>query len=164
MDFYDLLFNYGLRHTRNRELVEDSIQNIFSYFIKVREGLAPVNNLFGYLLKSFRNQLFLELKKNDKFISTDTFNESDFEYFTSQEENIITEEESRLISSSVQRSLSLLPSKQQEIIYLRFDCGFSYPAISDILGITVESCQKTIFRAIKSLREDLKTGIKTSPL
>lgn len=160
LDFYDHLFNYGLKHTKNREVIEDSIQNIFSYFLKVRKNLGPVNNLFGYLLKSYRNQLFHELAKHNKFISTEEFSDSDFEYFRSQEQNIIDQEENHIIKSSIQKSISLLPSKQQEIIYLRFDCGFSYPDISVILNISVESCHKTIYRAIRTIREDVKIKIR----
>jgi hypothetical protein len=37
LDHYDLLFNYGLKYTKEISLIEDSIQNVFSYFLKVRK-------------------------------------------------------------------------------------------------------------------------------
>jgi RNA polymerase sigma factor (sigma-70 family) len=164
MDFYDLLFNYGFKHTHNIQIIEDSIQNIFCYFLKTRKNLMQVNNLFGYLIKSFRNQLFTDIKKQNKYFPTDLIPESCFDYFRSHEQIIIEQEEFDFIDFTVKKSISRLPYKQQEIMYLRFDCGLSYEDISVILEISIDSCHKTTYRAIKAIREEVNVNIRTELL
>ena len=46
---YDLLYSFGLKYTKDSQLIEDSIQNIFSYFLKSVSHLMPVYNLRAYL-------------------------------------------------------------------------------------------------------------------
>jgi RNA polymerase sigma factor (sigma-70 family) len=54
----------------------------------------------------------------------------------------------------VRECIQKLSAKQQEIIYLRFECDLSYEDISDMLEITVESCHKSIYRSIRSIRAE----------
>lgn len=152
MDHYDLLFNYGLKYTKETSLIEDSIQNVFSYFLKVRKSLNPVHNLTGYLLKTFRRQLFHDLKEQKKLSLCDQLPEDNFNYYISPEEEISDKEEQDQVQLIVKKCISNLSVKQQEIIYLRFECGLPYREISDILDLTVESCHTTIYRAIVEIR------------
>ena len=66
--YYDRLYSYGLKHSSDKQLVEDTIQNIFLNFIKYRQNIGQVRNLAGYLISSFRHQLFLDLNKQKKTI------------------------------------------------------------------------------------------------
>lgn len=152
LDHYDFLFNYGLKYTREISVIEDSIQNVFSYFLKVRKSLNPVNNLTGYLLKTFRRQLFHDLKKQKKLIFTEHLPEDSFNYYESPEQEISDHEAQDQIRLLVKRCINNIPAKQKEIIYLRYECGLSYEDISEMLEITVESCHKSIYRSIKAIR------------
>lgn len=151
---YDILFNYGLKITNDRHIVEDSIQNLFSNLLKTRKNLGLVNNVVGYLLKSFRHQLVLDLKSHKKLIYTETQIEDSFNYFESPEQVIINQEDSDQIDSIMKICIGKLNPKQQEIIFLRFEHELSYEEISSILGLTVESCHTTIYRTIKSIRTE----------
>lgn len=82
----------------------------------------------------------------------ETFNVEQFDYFNSPEQEIIDQEESLQINKIIRCCIEELPPKQQEIIYLRFEHELSYEDISYILEITVESCHKTVYRSIKSIR------------
>lgn len=156
LDHYDLLFNYGLKYTKEISLIEDSIQNVFSYFLKVRKSLSPVHNLTGYLLKTLRRQLFHDLKEQKKLLLVEQLPEDNFHYYKSPEEEISDQEEQDQIQLLVKKCISSLTVKQQEMIYLRYECGLSYGDISDILDITVESCHKTIYRSIIAIRVEVE--------
>lgn len=149
---FDLLFTFGLKYTSDRQTIEDSIQNIFSYFLKVRKSLGPVNNIPGFLLKCFRRQLFIELKKQKKLLLTENFPEDHFNYSNSPEQDFIDHEEYDHLRTVVNQCITNLTVKQQEIIYLRFECELSYEDIANILEITVESCHKSVYRSINAIR------------
>lgn len=158
-DHFDLLFSYGLKYTSDRQTIEDSIQNIFAYFLKVRKSLTPVNNIRGFLLKCFRRQLFLELKKQKRFFQTEDSLENSLNYSNSPEQDRIDNEEADDLQVVVNKCISNLTSKQQEIIYLRFTCELPYNEISNILQINVESCHKMVYRSIKAIRLEAEKTI-----
>ena len=149
--YYDLLFNFGLKHTNDRQIVEDSIQNTFSYFLKVRKKLRLVKNVSGYIFISFRRQLLLDLKKQKKSLLTGKLSNDIFEYFSNPEQDLANQEYENQLRNVVRECIRNLSAKQQEIIYLRYECDLSYKEISDILEITVESCHKSIYRSIKAI-------------
>lgn len=150
-DHYDLLFNFGLKHTSDKQIIEDAIQNTFGYFLKVRKKLGLVNNVPGYLFMSFRRQLLLDLKQK-KTLFIEQLSENNFDYFSNPEQELSDEEDENQLRRVVKECIEKLPAKQQEIIYLKFECDLSYEDISGMLDITVESCHKSVYRSIKSIR------------
>ncbi len=159
-EFYDMLFTVGLRYTSDVQIIEDSIQNIFIYLLKNRTKIKKVTKVQGYLIKSFRHQLFLDLKKQKKLSFLENLPENKFEYFNSIEYSISKQEETDEILSALRKSIKNLSAKQQEIIYLRFDCDLSYEEISTILEISVDSCYKSVYRAIKIVKSDIEIYLK----
>lgn len=151
-DHYDLLFSFGLKHTNDRQIIEDSIQNTFIYFLKARKQLGLVNNVPGYLFISFRRQLLLDLKKQKKSLFTGKLTDDNFEYFTNPEQDLADQDNENQLRRIVRECILRLTAKQKEIMYLRFECELSYEDISDMLEITVESCHKSIYRSIKTIR------------
>jgi RNA polymerase sigma factor (sigma-70 family) len=153
-DHYDLLFNFGLKHTLDTQIIEDSIQNTFGYLLKVRKQLGLVNNVPGYLFMSFRRQLFLDLKKQKKSLFAEKLSENQFDYFSNPEQELSDLENENELRRVVKDCISKLSAKQQEMIYLRYECDLSYEDISLMLDITVESCHKSIYRSIKAIRTE----------
>ncbi|WP_235934119.1 RNA polymerase sigma factor [Sunxiuqinia indica] len=155
-DYFDILYNLGIKFSTDSQIIENSIQNLFSYLLKKRERLTPVTNLRSYLIKSFRNQLFKDLKKQKKLVLPDQITDSQFDYYSSTEQVIIENEEIAEMQNALKKCLNKLNSKQQELIYLRFDCEMSYKEIASILDITVEACYKSIYRLIKIIKKDIE--------
>jgi RNA polymerase sigma factor (sigma-70 family) len=150
LDHYDVLFNFGLKYTTDKQIIENAIQAVFSYFLKVRKKLGAVNNISGYLIQSFRRQLLLELKNQKKIVPFETLHEG-FGFFSAQEQDEYMEEGDQKLKI-VKQIISELSPKQQEIIYLRFNCNLSYEEISSLLEITVESCYKSVYRSVSAIR------------
>lgn len=154
--YYDQLFAYGLKHTSDKQIVEDSIQDVFINFIRVRESIGNVKNLTGYLISSFRRQLFLEVNKQKNTRLTELLPEEHFDYFQSSVDDNSDNENLERIHSTIKQCVSHLTDKQQEIIFLRFESEISYEEISEMLNISVDSCYKSVFRSIKAIRSEVK--------
>ena len=150
--YFDVLFDYGLKHTSNRQSVEDAIQDVFINLIKSRKRLGDIKNLTGYLICTFRRQLFLDLNKQEKFILTEKLPEEHFNYFRSPEHDFSDNENLEILHSTIKKCIGNLTSKQKEIIFLRFERELSYEAIAETLQISVESCYKSTYRSIKTIR------------
>jgi len=154
--YYDLLFDYGLRHTTDRQLVEDVIQDIFISLIKHRKSIGIVKSLKGYLISTFRRRLVLNLDKKKKTILTPTLPEEHFDYFKSPVDDESEIDKTERIYSTIRQSIAKLTDKQREIIYLRFEREISYEEISVMLNISVDSCYKSTYRSIKSIRFEVE--------
>lgn len=153
---YNLLYYVGLKYTSDIQVVEDSIQNVFVNLLKNRTKLSPVINVRGFLIKSFRRQLFLDLKKQKKLSLIGQITESQFDYFNGTEENLYEKDEPDELQNALKMSLIKLSDRQKEIIYLRYDCDLSYEEISGILEISVESCYQSVYRSIKTMKFDIE--------
>jgi RNA polymerase sigma factor (sigma-70 family) len=154
LHYYDLLFDFGRRHSNDKQLVEDTIQDIFVNFIKVRESIGIVKNLNGYLFCIFRRQLFHDINKQHFIFPTEQISEECFDYFKSPEQEISEKENIERIHLTIKQCIGKLTAKQQEIMFLRFEREISYEDIAESLNISVDSCYKAVHRAIKMVRSE----------
>jgi RNA polymerase sigma factor (sigma-70 family) len=152
-DHFDLLYNFGFKYTSDTGAIENSIQNIFGYFLKKRNKLGPVNNMSGYLIQCFRHELYLALKKQKKIVLCQTIPEGYFNHDSAQKENESGEKREQL-HQTMMAIIKKLNPKQQKIINLRFIERFSYKEISDMLNISVDSCYKSVYRSVTSIRHE----------
>jgi|SRR5665647_893726 len=154
--YYDLLFDYGQRHTSDRQLVEDVIQDVFINLIKLRKSIGIVKDLDGYFISSYRRQLFLDINKQRKTILTEYFPENNFDYFKSPAIDISENENTERLYSTIKHCIENLTAKQREIIFLRFESEISYEDIANTLNISVDSCYKSTYRSIKIIRSEVE--------
>ncbi len=153
--YYDFLFDYGLRLTRNIQAVEDTIQNMFVNFLNTRERIGEVKNLSGYLVSIFRRTLFKELEAHNKIFRDDTSDNLQFDFFKSVEDSEVHDKiKLEKTYDAIKESIRKLSNRQREIIYLKFEKEISYEEISEILEISVDSCYKLLYRAIASIRKE----------
>jgi RNA polymerase sigma factor (sigma-70 family) len=159
---YNMLYYVGLKYTTDIQVIEDAIQNLFVNLLKNRTRLNPVINVRGFLIKSFRRQLFLDLKKQKKLSLFGQITEAPFDYFYGTEDNLADKDESDELQGALKQSLLNLSDRQKEIIYFRYDCDLSYEEISGILGISVESCYQSVYRSVKTLKADIEKMLPKS--
>jgi RNA polymerase sigma factor (sigma-70 family) len=153
----DGLFLYGSKLCADRELVRDCIQEIFvDLFLKRKKMNREIINLKSYLFVSLRNCI---LKKAEKTRKLDTIggndDENDGPFYTEYNflDKYIELEISTEIKKKLQSKINNLPSRQKEIIYLKFEEEMDYPEIARILKISVESARKLLYRALLTLRK-----------
>lgn len=157
--YYTQLYSYGMKLSGNKELVKDSIQNIFTYIWWKKETLGDAQNVKSYLLASFRRELLLQLKKKRNFLQIDS--ELDFEpdlNFTA-EEKMIQQEQNVHLSTIIVAGINSLPARQKEIIYLRFVTGLDAEAIANIMSLQPQSVYNLLSEALKRLKQKLSGKI-----
>jgi len=157
-DHFDLLYNFGFKYTSDTDAIENSIQNIFGYFLKKRNKLGAVNNMSGYLIQCFRHELYLALKKQKKIVLCQTIPEGYFNHDSAQKENESGEKREQL-HQTMMAIIKKLNPKQQKIINLRFIEQLSYKEISGMLNISVDSCYKSVYRSIASIRHEAERDL-----
>lgn len=150
--YYDFLFDYGMRLTKDTQAVEDAIQSEFLSMIRSRENMTPIKNLPGYIISSFRRQLVKNLKIQRKLVLLEDMQEEPFFYYKTSEQDNSDQERQEQVCSVVKRCINQLTSRQKEIIFLRFEKEISYEEISEMLNISVESCYKSVYRTIKTIK------------
>ncbi|MNL66075.1 RNA polymerase sigma factor [compost metagenome] len=66
---------------------------------------------------------------------------------------MINDEQQSELLLKLSRQLELLPSRQKEALYLRFNSELEYEEIAVIMNISLETCRTLVYRAVKQLRE-----------
>lgn len=152
-EFFDMLLNFGMKYSADRFLVEDCIQNLFVDLMKNRQKQNQVKNIRFYLTKALRNQIAYEYRKTKKLLLVDEPNESDFRISYSIENSLIANETDEMQTKFLKMVMEGLTPRQKEALYLKFNCGFDYIQISELMQISVESVRTMIYRTLKSIKE-----------
>lgn len=156
-EFFDMLLNFGVKYSADRFLVEDCIQNLFVDLLKNRQKQKPVKNIKFYLTKALRYQIANEYRKSKKLLLVDKPDERDFRISYSAENSLIANETDEMQTRFLKMVMEDLTPRQKEALYLKFNCGFDYTQISEIMQISVESVRTTIYRTLKSIKEIFDT-------
>lgn len=151
--FVDVLYAFGLRFTEDNELVKDSIHDLFVDLFKYRSTLSTDVNVKSYLFTSLKRKICLVLKK--KAAQENHIFEIPFSLSYSAEDQIINNETQSELLSKLDKQLKLLPSRQKEALYLRFNSELEYEEIANIMNISLETCRTLVYRGVKQLREKM---------
>lgn len=151
----DFLAFFGKRFTKDENLVIDSIQDLFFELIQKKKNLGATDNIRLYLLKSLRRKLVREIQKKQKHEAQISEVEIFPNLVFSAEEDLIEEEERSQKSFILKKAMGELNDKQREILYYRFNCGFNYKQISEIMSITNDSARQLVSRAVSSIKNYL---------
>jgi len=153
--FIDDLYRYGSKLSSDDDLVKDSIQEVFLDLYDKRKKSNITRNLRLYLIVALKRVLIRKLQKHRRLEKRQINDVDMFEVQYSFEEEYMEEEASNMVLEKVKKIITDLPAKQKEIIYLRFNLSLEYAEISSMLGISIESVRKQVYRAIKSVRESI---------
>ena len=151
------LYSYGMHSCRDKDLVLDCLQELFTLLWDRREKLSEVTCVNYYLFKSFRRLLMNRLTVGRKFlISLSDRDSYGFDFSPSQEETLIEEEWETERNKKVRNSLHSLTKRQREAIYLKFFNQLSYHEVAAIMDLHVDSVYNLISKSIDLLRKKLK--------
>jgi len=149
--FINVLYAFGIRYTEDPEVVKDSIQDLFVDLFKYRQTLSLDVNVKSYLFTSLKRKICLVLKK--AAVRENHVFQLSFSLTYNLEEQIIDDEVRTELLSKLDQQLILLPSRQKEAIYLRFNSELEYEEIAIIMDVSVESVRTLVYRGVKQLRE-----------
>ncbi|MDO6438549.1 sigma-70 family RNA polymerase sigma factor [Cyclobacterium sp. 1_MG-2023] len=146
------LFNYGEIITADKELIEDSIHDLFVELWKNRNSIAQVESIRYYLYKALKRKIVRNLEKKRKSPLKESFKDHDFEIVLPHDLGIISGEITAIQKENILKALNQLSRKQKEVIILRFYDGLSFAEISGLLGISQKSTYTLVYRALASMK------------
>lgn len=151
------LYSYGMHSCRDKDLVLDCLQELFTLLWDRREKLSEVTCVNYYLFKSFRRLLMNRLTLGRKFlISLNDRDAYGFDFAPSQEEALIEQEWETERNKKVRDSLHALTKRQREAVFLKFFNQLSYHEVAAIMDLHVDSVYNLISKSIDLLRKKLK--------
>lgn len=146
------LLSYGYRVTSNRQLIKDSIQDLFLHLWLHRENLSETDSIKFYLFRSLRNRILRNIEKSDILPQTaESVLENIIEDFSFEQELMAHETEVQQIGR-LQKAINKLSKRQQEVIQLRYHNDFSLEEIENLMQLNNQSVRNLLHRAISQLR------------
>jgi RNA polymerase sigma factor (sigma-70 family) len=148
------LCNYGYKIIPDKDLIQDCVQELFITLWHNRQKLVYTDGIYFYLIKSLRGKLLRLLKKQKKFSLQPL--PPDFapvEFTFSPEDGLILDESQQEQQDQLLKALNALPSRQKEILYLKFFNNLSYLEIAELLSVNYQVVRNYAYKAIKSLRQ-----------
>ena len=149
--YFNVLYNYGTRITRDKAMAEDCIQDLFTEFWSKREGLSEVKNIKYYLFKSLRRKIIYKLSRDSKISVTDDLIAFDIEL--SHKTHYLTQQINAELRQKIIDLVKTLTPKQREAIFLIFYEELSYPEAAKIMDLKIKTVYNLIHMAISKLRE-----------
>lgn len=158
MLYAEILFSFGTIYSKDQELVKDCIHDLFFDLFKYRKNLADNDHIRNYLFKSLKRKIQSSKSGKLSLVYTSAFQEES-EKKTSTPANDDNESQEETIEK-IKKAMVKLSDRQQEVLHLKFQVGLSYPEIAKILEISVESVRTLVYRAVKTIKEELKVNSK----
>ena len=154
--YFQALINYGFRITKNENLIEDAVQELFISIWNNRTNLSEVNEVKFYLFRSLKNKILRQLEKDifDKSEDVDVY--LDFLISISEEQKKIDSEQLNTNLDTLQRAIAHLPIRQQEVINLKYYHDFTLDEIAKLMNVNKQSVSNLLFRSYAILRKLFK--------
>ena len=146
--YYKRLHGFARAFIREFQIAEDIIQNVFLKIWENKETWNPDGKLRHYLFTAVRNES-LNYKRHARIVQ-DSANELSKVY----EEKIdfdANEDQSDIILE-IEKGINNLPPRCREIFLLNRKSGLTYTEIADYLGISINTVNTQMGRALETLR------------
>ena len=149
------LLKYGRKFSRNDQVIEDCVQDLFIELWKNRAGLGMTDSIQRYLLVALRRKVIREMDKSKKRVSDTEPTELDFEVEIAVDQKLIALELSAERAAQVKAAMENLSKRQKEVIYLKYVSGLDYEDIGEIMGLNYQSVRNLVSNALKKLKGTL---------
>lgn len=147
---FKALSGYGLRFSKDSGLVADCIQELFIELYEKAANLSVVEAIRPYLFVSLKRKLIRKMTKSAQ-VSYSYDNLTDFELALSGLTTETTIEDDSNIAELLATALEKLSPRQKEILYLKYQNGFDYEEICEIMDMNYQSARNLTSRAIAKL-------------
>ena len=147
----NVLFNYGLKLTIDKELLKDCIHDIFVKLYTKKDELGTIDNLRSYLFISLKNKLCDELRRR-MYMSDTAIEDVNAVAPTDVEDDYMEEEQRKNEFSLVKRLLDQLSPRQREALTLYYIEEKKYEDICEIMNMNYQSVRNLMHRGLTKLR------------
>lgn len=156
-DNFRLLFRYGSKFSKDRELVKDSIQDLFMILWEKRDNLSPDAAVKPYLMASLRRLMHRQVSSRT-WVGGEALQDEDdyFEIEFSVEDDYIRNEATHTRTLQLQKLLNALPRRQKEVVYLKFFQELSREQIAEVMAVSPQTVSNLLQIAIRHLKAHWK--------
>jgi RNA polymerase sigma factor (sigma-70 family) len=144
-----------MRVVSDKELVKDTIHDLFVKLWNHKANLGEVTAIRSYLLVSLRSTLYNKVRQGSRMVVTELNESLPFEMVFSVESEFIKKENQSVQTQKLIEALNQLTARQKEVIYLRYFEEMEYEEIAGIMNITVKATYKLTARGLDALRQIL---------
>ncbi len=149
------LYQYGRRFTKDDQLVEDCIQDLFIELWKNRKGLGDTDSVERYLLAATRRKIVRQLTKLKKVSATDQESDFPFSVELAIDQQLIDTEVSQENTLKIKQAFDELSKRQKEAIYLKYYAGLDYSEIEEVMKINYQSARNLVSGGLKKMKSTL---------
>ena len=153
----DALLRYGGQFSRDVELLEDCVHDLFVELWRNRRGLSDNDNIRPYLLVALRRKVVRQIRRRQKTQNEFDQKELDFLAVPGIESSIIGREISEEKAAALKKAMAQLSKRQREALYLKYFEEMSYEEICEALEINYQSVRNLVSAGIRALRDSLTT-------
>lgn len=156
-DNFRLLFRYGSKFSKDRELVKDSIQDLFLILWEKRDNLNPNAAVKPYLMASLRRLMHRQVSSRT-WVGGEALQEEDdyFDIEFSVEDDYIRNEATHSRTHHLQQLINALPRRQKEVVYLKFFQELSREQIAEVMAVSPQTVSNLLQIAIRHLKTHWK--------
>lgn len=151
--YYQKLCYYSNKITRQNEISEEVVQDVFIKVWENRESLHIEKSIRSYLYRAVYNLSVNAIRNNKKLNNTVEIDSNciDFKSFDNADNDILFNElEFRLFET-----INSFPEKQKNVFILRRLEGLSYKQISDELNMSERMVERYVSKSLEALRNEL---------
>jgi RNA polymerase sigma factor (sigma-70 family) len=150
------LYSLGMSIKQDKSFIKDCIHDVFLSVWNTRNRLGNTDNIKLYLFKCLSNKIYREVGKDKKRYSP--YSLEDYQEVWAVDgisPEALEGQTEELKKRKLSLALEKLPLRQREIIqYLFFD-NQSYEAISQIMGLNLQSAYTLAWKAINNLKKSM---------
>lgn len=156
-DNFRLLFRYGSKFSKDRELVKDAIQDLFLILWEKRDNLNPNAAVKPYLMASLRRLMHRQVSSRT-WVGGEALQEEDdyFDIEFSVEDDYIRNEATHSRAHHLQQLINALPRRQKEVVYLKFFQELSREQIAEVMAVSPQTVSNLLQIAIRHLKTHWK--------
>jgi RNA polymerase sigma factor (sigma-70 family) len=156
--YADLLFHFGCHFSKDHNLIQDCVHDLYLDLYKYRNNLSMTSNIRFYLLGSLKRKIRNEQLKASSIVCIDSVNDFNNSQDKAIEDSIVASEIQAENSRMLKQAIKELSDRQRESLSLKFEYDLSYTEIAEIMNISVESARTSVYRGLKVLRKSICNG------
>lgn len=142
----------------SKEIAEDLTSETFITFVKIAKEQKEIENLKAFLYGIAKN-IFLKYLK-EKYQSGIPFTEFEYDFENYADKYVEEIESKETLEEIAMKFIPQLPSKQRQVIQMRFIEKLSLKEIAEKLGKDMNYVKTTQKRGIANLKKYVESGIK----
>lgn len=152
--YYKRLHGFAYSYIEQKETAEDIVQSVFLKIWIQRENWNPPGTVKQYLFAAIRNET-LNMLRHEKIIV-----DAEDDVIRSFREplrkiDIGEQSDTDCLRKKINEGIQRLPSSCRQIFLLNRRSGLTYTEIADYLGVSINTVNTQMGRALKSLRDHL---------